>query len=281
MSSRSSFFQRFLPNTLFGNTTIAINTSDPTSPASIAYVDAEIAPINTEITSLNNSVSNFQTQLTSLQNQVDTLKGQVTTLEQDTQRVVGSIIMTPSTTAPPYTLPCNGAAVSKTTYAELYAVIGFAYGNQGANFLLPDFRSNFPLGGNGTTLGVASSNLATGNGYSGATNTQQIYGSSYFGLNVPSFPIMTTLPVHAHGITDNGHQHYVGDVGTIGFGVDSTDFLSTGLSIQNPANTDLAATGITINNTGTNIQTTDPISGISGVNICPPYIAMNFYITYQ
>jgi microcystin-dependent protein len=281
MSFRTSIDQRVLPQTLYGNTTLSYDTGNPQSPATIAYVDAEVAPINTEITSLNNSVSNFQTQLTSLQNQVDTLKGQVTTLEQDTQRVVGSIIMTPSTTVPPYTLLCDGSAVSKTTYAELYAVIGDAYGNQGGNFLLPDFQSNFPLGGNGTVLGVASSNLATGNGYVGATNTQQIYGSSYFGLDVPSFPIMTTLPVHAHGITDNGHQHYVGDVGTIGYGLDNTKFLSTGLSVGDPANTDLSATGITINNTGTGIQNIDPISGISGVNICPPYISMFFYITYQ
>jgi hypothetical protein len=211
---------------------------------------------------------------------LNTLSTTVTTLENNTQRVVGSITMSPSTTAPPYTLICNGSAVSTTTYPLLFAKIGYAYGGSGASFNLPDFRSYFPLGGNGTTSGVASSNLATGNGYIGANNTQQIYGGAYIGQSgIPSFPIMTLAPPHAHGINDPQHAHFVGDIGSVGYSNLSTDFLASGI-IGSPAYTDNAVTGITVNNSGTGIQQIDPISGISGVNYTMPFVAMNFFITY-
>lgn len=43
---------------------------------------------------------------------------------------------------------CDGSAISRTIYAELFAVIGVAYGagNGTTTFNLPDFRGLFPLG---------------------------------------------------------------------------------------------------------------------------------------
>ena len=50
-------------------------------------------------------------------------------------------------TPPPGWLECNGAAVSETTYAGLFAVIGYAYGNPGSgNFNLPDARGRVGVG---------------------------------------------------------------------------------------------------------------------------------------
>jgi microcystin-dependent protein len=48
-------------------------------------------------------------------------------------------------------LICNGQAVSKTTYASLYEVLGDLYGSTSTTFLLPDFRSTFPIGATDTT----------------------------------------------------------------------------------------------------------------------------------
>jgi microcystin-dependent protein len=68
----------------------------------------------------------------------------------------GSIIMHAGPFAPSGYLLCNGAAVSRTTYADLFAVIGetFGPGDGSTTFNLPDFRGIFPRGsGTNDTLG--------------------------------------------------------------------------------------------------------------------------------
>lgn len=79
--------------------------------------------------------------------------------------ISGGIIMYGGTSAPIGWLLCNGAAVSKTTYADLFAVIGFTFEGDpgGGNFNLPDLRQKFPLGkadsGTGDTLGSTGGNI--------------------------------------------------------------------------------------------------------------------------
>lgn len=55
-------------------------------------------------------------------------------------------------TIQPGWLLCDGSAVSKTTYADLFAVIGFSQGGGdpgGGNFNLPDMQQKFPMGKSG------------------------------------------------------------------------------------------------------------------------------------
>lgn len=62
-------------------------------------------------------------------------------------------------TAPTGWLMCDGAAVSRSTYADLFAVVGTAYGigDGSTTFNLPDLQQRFPLGkaasGTGASLG--------------------------------------------------------------------------------------------------------------------------------
>ncbi len=60
----------------------------------------------------------------------------------------GSIIMWAANTPPSGYLECNGAAVSRTTYASLFATIGttFGSGDGSTTFNLPDMRGYFPRG---------------------------------------------------------------------------------------------------------------------------------------
>ena len=53
-------------------------------------------------------------------------------------------------TAPEGWLLCDGSAVSRTTYADLYAAIGTTYGagNGSTTFTLPDLRGRVPAGAN-------------------------------------------------------------------------------------------------------------------------------------
>ena len=76
--------------------------------------------------------------------------------------------------APSGWLLCNGAAVSRMTYATLFGIIGTTYGvgNGNTTFRLPDLRGRFPLGLDnmgGTSAGrVAATAADTRGGSSGA-----------------------------------------------------------------------------------------------------------------
>lgn len=61
---------------------------------------------------------------------------------------IGTIVMYAGANAPAGWLICNGAAVSRTTYADLAAVIGITYGsgNGSTTFNIPDFRGRVPVG---------------------------------------------------------------------------------------------------------------------------------------
>ena len=46
--------------------------------------------------------------------------------------------------------------------------------------------------------------------------------------------------------------------------------------------TNTATTGISILPSGDNITTVnDPVSNLPGINLCPPYLAVNFVIAYE
>lgn len=61
---------------------------------------------------------------------------------------VGTVMWLSGNTVPDGCLVADGAAVSRTTYAELFAVIGTTWGkgNGSTTFGLPDMRNRFPEG---------------------------------------------------------------------------------------------------------------------------------------
>jgi len=95
----------------------------------------------------------------------------------------GTIVAFGGGTIPTGYLACNDAAVSRTTYARLFATIGtsFGVGDGSGNFNLPDLRDRVPLGKGtnmsalgATTTGIAASAVmasATKSGVQTATNT--------------------------------------------------------------------------------------------------------------
>ena len=92
--------------------------------------------------------------------QGDAVVGQILILEYDGTNlqlvnimntsafVRGCIYQWPLETVPAGTLECNGQAVSRTTYAGLFALIGTTYGpgNGTTTFNLPDYRGQFMRG---------------------------------------------------------------------------------------------------------------------------------------
>lgn len=73
--------------------------------------------------------------------------------------VPGLVIPYAGSSAPTGWLLCDGSAVSRTTYANLFGVVGttFGVGDGSTTFNVPDLRQRFPLGkaasGTGSTLG--------------------------------------------------------------------------------------------------------------------------------
>jgi len=66
----------------------------------------------------------------------------------NTNTPVGSISLFAGTTAPSGWLICDGSAVSRTTYANLFSVIGTTYGagDGSTTFNIPDIQGKVPVG---------------------------------------------------------------------------------------------------------------------------------------
>ena len=93
---------------------------------------------------------------------------------------VGDYTFTAASVAPVGTLKCNGAAVSRTTYATLFALIGtdFGVGNGTTTFNLPDMRGEFPRGWDdgrgidaGRAIGSAQAAAMLNHTHSGTTSS--------------------------------------------------------------------------------------------------------------
>lgn len=59
---------------------------------------------------------------------------------------IGAIVWHAADSAPTGFLKANGASLSTTTYAALFAVIGYTFGGSGGSFNLPDLRGEFLRG---------------------------------------------------------------------------------------------------------------------------------------
>lgn len=118
----------------------------------------------------------------------------------------GSIMLYGGTSAPTGWLLCNGSAVNRTTYADLFAILSttFGVGDGASTFNLPDLQDKFPIGKSGTKAlgstggsaththtysGTTSSQGATGGGGDGSSNTKA-HSHTYSGTSAAE----STLP---------------------------------------------------------------------------------------
>lgn len=137
---------------------------------------------------------------------------------------IGSVIQAQITSAPSGYLYCDGSAVSRTTYANLFAAIGTAHGNGDGSttFHLPDLRGRFLRGVDG--LANVDPNKVTRVAQSPGGNVGNTVGSHQD----------HAMKDHAH--QSNGNHNVVGTGGGL---IASANFASVGSgnSLVGPAST--------------------------------------------
>ena len=197
----------------------------------------------------------------------------------------GAVIQYSGAAAPAGWLMCDGSGVSRTEYADLFAVIGAIYGSGDGSttFNLPDFRGSMPVGYN------------SGDSEFGALNSKG--GSKAHSISVAEMPSHThsigtlTTDLKTPGITasQEAHAHLVGEIYSAsseasGFG------LTYGTSYQNIAYVtggSIGSTSVQPAITATQTAHAHAIAGNTGsagsgtaMNILNPYITINFIIKY-
>jgi microcystin-dependent protein len=102
----------------------------------------------------------------------------------------GLIIPWGSSSIPSGFLECDGTSISTSTYAALFAIIGYTYGGSGGSFLLPDLRDKTVLSKSNTKA------LASAGGANTVTPTGNVTGT------VANTTLTTAqLPAHGHDYT--------------------------------------------------------------------------------
>ena len=146
----------------------------------------------------------------------------------------GAVFCLAVATVPSGYLECNGASVSRSTYAALFAIIGTAYGSaSGTTFNLPDLRGEFVRGydhGRGVDSGRSVASAQSGQNES---------------------------HTHTATVTDPGHNHAFTAAKSIGGHTDdggSPDQRSTTQDLT----TGSKVTGVTVSNAATGGNETRP-----------------------
>lgn len=169
---------------------------------------------------------------------------------------VGTIIAFGGATAPAGYLLCDGAAYSRTTYSELFNVIGTSYGtgDGSTTFNVPNLTGKFPLGKSG------SYSLASTGGEANVTLTTN------------------QIPAHTHG-----SKSITGQVGQVlvpsdnGYTSDSLYF-ETKDNVAYPSSESGTARRRVIKLNATHEH--DSVGGGAFHNNMPPYLTINYIIKY-
>ena len=184
---------------------------------------------------------------------------------------IGYISIWPTDIIPFNCLLCNGLAISRTIYSQLFGAIGTIYGiGDGlTTFNLPNLQQRIPIGVNGVaptaSLGNASGSLTT------------TLNSSHLPPHTHSLGVD---PGHIHNssIIDPGHRHTTIWVGANnGTGTDYSTYTSNTGSVS----TTSVFSGLTINPVNTVTGITTGFNGSSNAfNTYPPIITLNYIIRY-
>lgn len=166
-------------------------------------------------------------------------------------------------------LKCDGRSVSRTTYADLFAVIGTSFGSSsGTTFNLPDCRGRI-LGTLGQGVGLTNRTLGQNVGEETHTiTTAEMPSHTHTGTT-------NSDGTHAHSVTDPGHTHNW-NFGTEGDDSGTGGSYSEFTTAPGAVSTSIASatTGITVDSAGehTHTFTTNSTGSGNSMNVMQPTV---------
>ena len=115
---------------------------------------------------------------------------------------IGSVSAFGGSVAPAGWLKCDGSTASRTTYADLFALVGTTYGagDGSTTFNLPDLRNEF-IRGRPDSRPVGDKQTA-----SFASHTHAVSDPTHAHAQ-PAHSHSVTTVAHSHGVSDPGHAH--------------------------------------------------------------------------
>ena len=223
---------------------------------------------------------------------------------------IGLVQLWPKSTAPNSSwLVCDGSAISRTTYSDLYTVIGVTYGtgDGSTTFNLPDFRARVPVGYNSSAIDDDSDGsndrssrtiAATGGAETHELQVSELpshtHSNSLSNTGTDSVAQQTTVADtgHGHTISPNPHTHsytspLVGDY-------QGLDYDNSGTAQEYPTSNGgtTTSTSLTVNTGNAVLNVTNPthshsvnvsltnaaVGGGGAHNIIQPFQVINYII---
>jgi microcystin-dependent protein len=196
---------------------------------------------------------------------------------------VGAIKPWTKATAPAGYILCNGAAVSRSTYAELFAVISTTYGggDGSTTFNVPQLQGKMPQGYDGNTYNMAGTGGANTVTVS-VTNNQAATNATNQSVTVTGSIDNTSLTTaqlasHTHSTNARGatHSDGVDSVNPGGYGFPNATIGNEGSGTGHNHTHTLSGTltgNITTSLTGAVTA--------SGTNSFSPYVVVNYIIKH-
>jgi microcystin-dependent protein len=242
--------------------------------ASIGSLTSAVSSINATISSILTTISTIQSDILAIQADLTALDGRVTSAEADIldhesrittaeadivslqaaivsppdNRFLGEMINRAANVAPSASwLLCDGSAISRTTYATLFALIGTSYGagNGSTTFNIPDFRGK-------TTRGYHSGNATFDAFVSGGADSVTL--------------VENNIPEHTHTFTAANQDTGINSVHTGGTNVGYVQGGNSGATFIEDITVDVTGT------TDVNVTTE------SAVDIKNPYLVVFTFI---
>lgn len=237
----------------------------------------------------------LQAQLANLQSQISGASS----------AVVGGIQIYSGSAAPTGYLLCDGTAVSRTTYSDLFAVTSTTYGvgDGSTTFNLPDLRTKVPVGKNPS--GTFATLGATGGAETHTLLTAEIPSHTHTTNIAHGHASTLAAPAHTHPVDppatdtdDDAHSHSTNTAGDAGSALSGSTnnyrFTDTGSptlnttsdthnhSVNIPSFNSGAASATALTGAVTDLgATTTASTGTGGGgahNNLQPYLVLNFII---
>ena len=178
--------------------------------------------------------------------------------------LIGEIRLWAAATAPEKWLLCQGQAISRSTYADLFVVLGETYGagDGTTTFTLPDFRGRTPIGvGQGS--GLTARSLA------------ETLGEEVHALTADENATHThTGPAHTHTLASHAHS-IDGEIVNVATGTSGIRYLKVKNGGTNNTETKDSGT-LTSNSAGTG--NTGAAGSGAAHNTMQPSLGMHFII---